>query len=108
MKSGIFDAKFKDFDFYMKLCNKRNSRALTSNMSIVFQNGCPKHPNKAFLVQELKIYIFASDLAFLLLEKFKGVNFKYDINFFKFQTRDTQNKALFLIKESKFSNLLYH
>ena len=31
-----------------KLCNKKNSRALTSNMTTVLQYCCPKLPNRSF------------------------------------------------------------
>ena len=33
-KSGIFGLKFKDSQFFIKLCSKGNSRALISNMTI--------------------------------------------------------------------------
>ena len=32
-------------------------------MRMVFQNYCPEHPNKAFLVANLKILIFAQNFA---------------------------------------------
>ena len=57
-KSGIFGPKFKDFYFCTKLCNKTNSRALISNITMVFLNCCPKQPIKAFLVSNLRIFIF--------------------------------------------------
>ena len=65
-KYDIFGLKFKDFYFCTKLCNKSNSRALTSNMTILFQNCYPKHPNKAFLVPNLKIYIFMKRFFYFL------------------------------------------
>ena len=37
-------------------CNWTNSRALISNMTIVFQNCCPKPPNEAILVPNLGIF----------------------------------------------------
>ena len=61
-KSDIFGLKFKDFG--TKLCCKVNSRALISNMTMVFQNLCPKHPNKSFLVSNVRIFIFALNFAF--------------------------------------------
>ena len=62
LKSSIFGPKFKDFYFYTKLCNKTNSRTLISNVKMVFQNCCPKDPNKALLVPNLRILIFAGNL----------------------------------------------
>ena len=58
-KSGIFGLKFKVFCFSIKLCNKANSRELIPDMTLVFQNSCPKHPNKTFLVPNLRFLIFA-------------------------------------------------
>ena len=45
------------FIFCAKLCNKANSRPLISNMKMVSQNCYPEHPNKAFLVPNLRILI---------------------------------------------------
>ena len=36
---------------------------LIANMTMGFQNCCPKHPNKAFLVRNLRILIFAQNPA---------------------------------------------
>ena len=55
-KSGIIGPKFKDF--CIKLCYKTNLRTLTSNMTIVFRNVCPKHPNKVFLVPNLRLFLY--------------------------------------------------
>ena len=63
LKLGIFGSKFKDFSFYTKLCDKASLRALITKRTIVFQNCSPKHPNKAFLVPNLKILIFARNFA---------------------------------------------
>ena len=63
-KSCIFGLKFKDFHFCTKLCNKTNSRVLIPNTTKFFQNHCPKHPNEAFLVLDLRIFIFAQNFAF--------------------------------------------
>ena len=62
-KSGIFGPEFKDFNLCTKLCNKTNSRRLISSMRMVFQNYYPEHPNKAFLVANLRILIFAQNFA---------------------------------------------
>ena len=61
-KSGSFRPKFKEFYFCTKLCNKANSRALIWNTKMAFQNCYSKHPNKAFLVTNLRILIFCSEL----------------------------------------------
>ena len=57
-----FRLKFNDF-FCAKLCNKINLGTLTSTMTIDFQNCCPIHPNKAFLVPKFRIFIFAKNFA---------------------------------------------
>ena len=63
-KSANFGPKVKDFYFHTKLCNKANLRALIANVTMVFQNCCPKHPNKSFLVLNLRIFIFALNFGF--------------------------------------------
>ena len=62
-KQRIFGLKFKDYCFCTKLCNKINSRALILNTTLFFQNCCPKRLNKAFLVLNLRILIFAQNFA---------------------------------------------
>ena len=57
-KSGIFCPKFKDFYF-----SHQALRALIANMTMVFQNCCPKHPNEAFLVPNLRILFLARNFA---------------------------------------------
>ena len=69
-KSGVFGPKFKDFYFRTKLCSKENSRPLISNMTKDIQNCCPKHSIKAFLVSNLKNFIFASNFA---IRKIRGL-----------------------------------
>ena len=49
----------------------------------------PKIRKWGILVVNLKIFIFARNFA---LEKFEGANFKYDYDFFKFQSKNTQIK----------------
>ena len=44
----------KNFYFYTKHCNKANWRVLISNMTMVFQNCCSKHLNKAPFVSKFK------------------------------------------------------
>ena len=59
------------FIFALKFAN---SRALISNITTVFQNCCPKHPDKVLL----GIFIFALNFEF---SKIQGY-FKYDTSFF--------------------------
>ena len=69
-----------DFYFCTKLCSKANSRVLILNMTMVFQNCCPKHPNfdqKLFLISNLRILIFP-----LSYFKFPRGYFIYDSSFF--------------------------
>ena len=48
----------------MKLCSKANSRVLILNMTMDFQNWCPKHLNEAFfLIPNLGILIFAQNFS---------------------------------------------
>ena len=82
-KQGNFRPKFKELYFCPKLCNNKNSRVLIPIMIIVFRNCWPKHPNKAFLVLDLSILIFAR-------RKFEDVDVKYDNTFFKFQPKNIQ------------------
>ena len=56
---SIFGPKFKDFNFCTNTCNKAKLRALISNMTMVFQNCCPKHLDKVLLLPNLRIFIFA-------------------------------------------------
>ena len=58
-----FFPNLRIFIFCTKLCNKANSRVLISNMTMVFQNCCPKHPNKVFSVPNLRILIFTRNFA---------------------------------------------
>ena len=85
-KSGIFGPKFKVFCFWIKLCNKANSRALIPDTTMVFQNRCPKHPIKTFLVPNLRFLIFARN--FVQSDKLEGVDYQYDNNFSIFQPKD--------------------
>ena len=77
-KFDIFGPKFKDFCFCTKLCYKTNQRALITEMRIDSQSCSPKHPNKAFLVPNLKVLIFCLKLQ---LDKLEGVDYKYDNRF---------------------------
>ena len=61
-KSGFFGPKFKDFYFSHETL-QADSRELIANMAMVFQGCCPKHPNKAFLVHDFEILIFAWNFA---------------------------------------------
>ena len=63
-KLCTFGPKFEDFYFHIKLYNKADSRALISNMTIVFQNCYPEQPSKVFLVIDLRIFIFLRNFAF--------------------------------------------
>ena len=70
LKSGIFGSKVKDFYLYTKLCNNTNLRTLNSNMTIVFQNCCPKDPNNALSILDLRNFIFALNFAFTEIQEF--------------------------------------
>ena len=79
------------FIFCTKLCNKANSRVLTSNMTMVFQNCCPKHPNKVFLALNLRILIFARNFA---IRQFGGRWLEILQWFFNIPARDTNRAFL--------------
>ena len=49
-------------------------------MKLFFFKFQSKHPNKAFMVPNLRIFIFATDFA---LDKFENIDFKYENNFSK-------------------------
>ena len=80
-KSGIFGPQFKDFYFFIKLCDKANSRTLISNMTISFSNCSPKntqiwhfwYPTEKLLLLRKTVQV----------DKFEGANFKYHNLFFK-------------------------
>ena len=55
-ESRIFGPKLKDFYFCTKLYYKTNSRTVISNMT---QVAAKKYSNKAFLVPNWRIFIFA-------------------------------------------------
>ena len=94
-----FWSQFKDFYFSTKYCNKANSRVLISNMTIGFQNCCPKHPNKAFLVPNIKILIFGLNFSFWKIHGY----FKYEKIFFFFA-----NFSLKILKYSNFGSKFRH
>ena len=50
------------FNFYTKLYNKTNSRALISNMTIDFQKCCPKHCKKAIFGTKFKKFYFSTKI----------------------------------------------
>ena len=71
-KSGIFGPKFEDFYFFAPNSEIRLIRGrclqIWQKLSylichMVFRNCCPKHPNKAFLVPNLRILIFERNFA---------------------------------------------
>ena len=93
-KSSIFGPKLKHFIFCTKLCSKTNQRALISNMTMVVQNCCPKHPIKASLVPNSRILILHETL---LLDKLEGIDYKYDSSFSTFQPKDP-NRAFLVLR----------
>ena len=96
LKSGIFGPKLKEFYFCTKLCNKANSRRLVSNMTIAFSNSSLNtYKLGVFLIPNLRIFILHQTLQ---LDKFEGVDFKYDHYFFEFQP----SKAYFVLNISSY------
>ena len=96
LKSGIFGPKLKEFYFCTKLCNKANSRRLVSNMTIAFSNSSLNICRLGvFLVPNLRIFILHQTLQ---LDKFEGVDFKYDHYFFEFQP----SKEFFVLNISSY------
>ena len=95
-KSEAFVPKLKEFYFCTKLCNKTNSRRLVSKMTIAFSNSSLNICKLgAFLVPDLRVFILHQTLQ---LHKFKGVDFKYDHDFFQFQP----SKAFFVLNISSY------
>ena len=97
-KQGTYGPKFKEFYFCTKHFNKTNSRTLISIMTILFQSCCQKHPNKALLVLDLKIFYFCMKLCF---QKKEG-DFRFDNIFFKFQPKKSSNQP-FLFQFTHYS-----
>ena len=60
-KSGIFGPEFKDFNFRTKPRNKTNLMVLISNMKKALQKCWAKHPNKEFLLPNLRIFTFSQN-----------------------------------------------
>ena len=61
LKSGIFLSKSKGFYFNTRYCNRRNTRVQGPwfhTWQYYFQNCYTKHPNRACLVLDLRIFIF--------------------------------------------------
>ena len=59
-----------------------------------------KHPNKTFLITNLRMFIFCAKL--YLMKKFEGVGFKYDNGFLKFQPKYIQIKQFFVLNLNLF------
>ena len=93
------------FLFWTIFSISAKSRMLISNIIIVFQIYGPKYPNKAFLVTFFVVAIIALVvlLDFWYLDKLEGADFKYDISFFKFQSKNTQKEPFW----SKFKNFYF-
>ena len=73
-----------------------NSRLLISNIAKDFQIYWPKYQNEAFLVPffVVAVTVVVVFLDFHYLDKLESADFKYDVSFFKFQSKNTQ-KDLF-------------
>ena len=84
-KCSIFGAKFRHNCFFAKFCRiDRNLRVLISNMTTSFLKIlAQKYWNKAFLVPNLSFFFVCK---ILQLDKFEGVDFKYDNIFFEILT----------------------
>ena len=99
-KPDFFGHKFRNFCFSVKFCKQANLRVLISNITMVFLKFLPKNTQiRQFFVKNTQIRHFWSQIqAFLFfreilqLFKFKGVDFKYDNSFLKFQPKNTQTK----------------
>ena len=86
----MFGPKVRHFYSFTKFCNQSNSRVLISNMTILFSNSIAKYTNQAFLVPNLKVFILYQTLQ---LNKFEGVDFKYDNAFFNIPAPKYPNKV---------------
>ena len=75
---------------------------LTSNITIVFQIYGPKYPKRHLWFTFLDVAVIAVVvlLDFWYLDKLEGADFRYDISFFKFQSKNTQKGPSW----SKFKN----
>ena len=82
-KSGNFGPKFRYFCFFTKFYKFEGvGFKYDKNFS---KNLAQKHPNKAFLVPNLGIFLFSQNLQ---LDKFQGGDLKYNNVVFKFQPKN--------------------
>ena len=86
-KSGIFGPKFKDFYFCTKLCNKINSNALISNVTIIFSSTSPKMQKSDIFGHKFQDFYFLHET--LQQGKIEGFDFKYDNGSFKIASQNT-------------------
>ena len=87
------------FYFCIKLCNKANSRALISSMTMVFQNCCLKHSIKVFLVPILRIFIYGTKLEITQMQRYWFQIWKW---FFGIPAQKYPSKAFFVLNVSIF------
>ena len=93
------------FGFFFCTCILTNSRLLISNISKDVQIYWPKYQNNAFLVPffVVAVTVVVVLLDFCYLDKLESADFKYDISFFKFQSKNTQKRPFW----SKFKNFYF-
>ena len=105
MPNKAFSSQICFFFVWTIFCISANSRMLISNITIVFQIYGPKYPKKAFLVPffVVAVIVVVVLVNFWYLDKLEGANFKYDISFFKFQSKNTQKGLIW----SKFKNFYF-
>ena len=95
-KSGIFAPKFRYFCFFVKFWKWTNLRMMISNMTILFLKFLPKNTEiKHFWSKIPKCGSFGPKFRhfihqILQLDKFEGIDFKYNNRFLKFYCKNTQ------------------
>ena len=86
-KWGTFCPKFSDFYFCIILNDKTNLRRLISNMTMIISSSSPIYGNLAFLVPNLKFFVFESNFA---IRQIRGRWFQTWQWFFKIAAQNIQ------------------
>ena len=83
-----FFLKLRHFCFFKKFCNLTNLTVLFQIWQRFFKILAQKYPNNPFLVPNLRLLFFFWKI--LQIDKFQGVDFKYDNSLWKFSLEKTQ------------------
>ena len=98
-----FSPKFRHFCFFRKICNQRNSKVLTANMTIAFSNSSSKIPKSGTFGAKFRHFdyftifcnqsLIESNSNWSVRNNSEGADFKYDNSFSKTIAKKHPNKA---------------